>query len=478
MANAEKTRHARQVTLNRVTKAAETQARRVSVAVRRVSEVGKPTEKPVEVTLSAEVQDIPAAPVVNVTSPEPKPVSESTVTATESSPPVQTKEPAPAIPKNSEPCAEEKTKPVEKKEAEKNPEPIKEPEAAKEPDSLTASEQPKESEIVPETISQPAAQPEPPPAEEKSPEPKPVASDTMKTCTSEDTDSPGDVQIAVSKIISRIKKILFAGEKSEKSKWYIPQKWEEISALRKVIMIASAALLLFSCIPLFIGVITPGVLPPACIAIFFFACALYWPLIDGCESLWGNVIIAVAAVLILAGVSYMAFVSGKMISASANTLPENTQEVTVVVLGCKINGDQPSRMLQARLEKAAEFLLEHPQAHCIVTGGQGPDEDYTEALIMKKYLVDKGVSSMRIIMEDRSTSTLENLTFADQLARQYNCHDRFLIVTDRFHQYRAMCTANELGRVSHALNVETVWYLAMQYWFREIAAITRDWVVA
>lgn len=477
MANAEKTRHARQVTLNRVTKATETQARRVSVAVRRVSDVGKPMGKPIAVTLPSEVQEIPAAPVVNATLLEPIP--ESTVTILEPSPPVQTEEMLSAVPES---YAEDSTQTAEEKaggkEAEKSLEPIVEPEAEKEPDPILNSEPPKVQEIVPEPNPQPAIEPEKTAAEDKSPEPKPIAADIPKKGTEEDADNPGDVQIAVSKIISRIKEVFFSGGTAEKNRWYIPQKWEEISALRKVIMIASAALLLFSCIPLFIGVITPGVLPPACIAIFFFACALYWPLIDGCESMWGNVVIAVAAVLILAGVSYMAFVSGKMISASANTLPENTQEVTVVVLGCKINGDQPSRMLQARLEKAAEFLLEHPQAHCIVTGGQGPDEDYTEALIMKKYLVDKGVSSMRIIMEDQSTSTLENLTFADQLARQYNCHDRFLIVTDRFHQYRAMCTANELGRVSHALNVETVWYLAMQYWFREIAAITRDWVVA
>jgi len=262
----------------------------------------------------------------------------------------------------------------------------------------------------------------------------------------------------------------------EKPKWYIPQKWKDISILRKLIMILSAALALFSMLPLAVGVISPGILPPVMIAAFFFACALYWPLIDGCESTLGNILIAVTAVCVLAGVTYLSFVSGKMISASANVLPEDRGDVTVVVLGCKINGDQPSRMLHARLEKASEFLLEHPQAHCIVTGGKGSDEDYPEAYVMKNYLVSKGISPMRIIMEDKSTSTLENITFAAELAEIYNCHERFLIVTDRFHQYRAVSTANDLGIVSYALNVETVWYLAMPYWFREMAAITRDWL--
>ena len=152
--------------------------------------------------------------------------------------------------------------------------------------------------------------------------------------------------------------------------------------------------------------------------------------------------------------------------------------MTVVVLGCKIHGDRPSRMLHARLEAAAEFLLEHPQSHCIVTGGQGADEDYPEAYVMKNYLVDKGISPMRIVTESRSTSTLENITFSAEMAEIYNCHERFLIVTDRFHQYRAMRTANDLGIVSYALNVETAWYLAMPYWFREMAAITRDWITS
>jgi len=269
-----------------------------------------------------------------------------------------------------------------------------------------------------------------------------------------------------------------APSRSVPEKWYIPQRWADIGLPRKIVMGLSVALFLFSCLPLFVGVLSPGMLPPMMIAAFFFLCALYWPLIDSCETTWGNVLIAVVAVCVLAGVTYLSFVSGKMISASTNTLPEDRSDVTVVVLGCKIRGDQPSRMLKARLDTAGEFLLEHPQAHCIVTGGMGADEEYPEALVMKNYLADMGVSPMRIVMETKSTSTLENITNAAAMAEQYNCHERFLIVTDRFHQYRAMRTANDLGIVSYALNVETEWYLVMPYWFREMAAVTRDWLTA
>lgn len=266
--------------------------------------------------------------------------------------------------------------------------------------------------------------------------------------------------------------------KKHEGPWYIPQPFKEISIPRKLVMGGALALFIFSLLPLFVGVFTVGIIPMVCIAAFFFLCALYWDVIVGSEKLWVNAIIGVVAVLVLAGTCYLAFVSGKMISASAHGLPEDYSKVTVVVLGCKINGDRPSRMLKARLDVAAEFLLANPGVNCIVTGGKGEDEDYPEAYIMKKYLEEKGVSSLRIITEETSTSTDENVGFALKMAETYNCYKSLLIVTDRFHQYRAIRAANDLGAAAYALNTETVWYLAVPYWFREMACITRDWLTA
>ena len=83
-------------------------------------------------------------------------------------------------------------------------------------------------------------------------------------------------------------------------------------------------------------------------------------------------------------------------------------EQTVIVLGCGIRGERVSVGLAKRLNKAAEYHKKNPEAMIIVSGGQGPQEDISEALAMKRYLVDKGIPEDKIIMEDKSTSTITN----------------------------------------------------------------------
>lgn len=118
----------------------------------------------------------------------------------------------------------------------------------------------------------------------------------------------------------------------------------------------------------------------------------------------------------------------------------------MIVLGAKVNGDRPSRMLADRLNAAAAYLDKHPQAACVVSGGQGSDEAYSEASVMQKYLVEKGIDPARIYLEDRSTNTHENLENSLQLIRQEGLCDTVVIATQVFHQYRA-ATLGSAGRM-------------------------------
>jgi len=219
-----------------------------------------------------------------------------------------------------------------------------------------------------------------------------------------------------------------------------------------------------------------GVIPLALIAWFFFTVALLWNHIENCRSRILNAVFAVIAGIVVLGIVGMAFISGKMIGASLKTLPEDQTDVTVVVLGCLVIDDKPSLMLERRLETAAEYLLSNPNAYCVVTGGQGENEDYPEAVIMKNYLVEAGVSPGRIIVEQKSTSTVENLQFAADLIEKYNCHEDVVIVSDRFHQYRAGLAAEEAGLNSYAMPCDTAWYLVAHYWFREMVGIIIIWL--
>lgn len=154
---------------------------------------------------------------------------------------------------------------------------------------------------------------------------------------------------------------------------------------------------------------------------------------------------------------------------------------TVIVLGSKIIGDKPGKLLSQRLDIAKRFLLNNPNSNCIVTGGKGEDEDYSEAYIMNDYLSDL---SNKIYSEDRSTSTYENLLFSLQLIEEINfkesitgsslSNDNIVIISNDFHVYRASYYAKKLGYTNiSTISAPTPSHLLPIYWIRECFAILK-----
>ncbi len=260
-------------------------------------------------------------------------------------------------------------------------------------------------------------------------------------------------------------------ETKAKSKNSVFVKFSEMTLIRKILTILCLGFCIWSLLPLIPGIIGIGLFVPLFIGLFALFTVWKWDFISSVKNRMWKAMWFFIAVIAMAGIVAFAFVSGHMISASNNTIPANNSNVTVVVLGCKVNGTEPSLMLQGRLDTAADYLLTHPGVNCIVTGGMGNDENLPEAVVMKQYLVDKGVAASRIKIDDRSSSTQENIENAIEVANANNYYTTFYIVTDRFHQLRAGMICKELGITSYALSCETPWYLTMNYWFREMFAI-------
>lgn len=186
----------------------------------------------------------------------------------------------------------------------------------------------------------------------------------------------------------------------------------------------------------------------------------------------GKCVLAVLISLVAIGISYVAVISGFMIAAAVNAPTENS---TVVVLGCKVNGTSPSLMLSKRLEAAYEYLNENKNAVCIVSGGKGSNEGISEAQCMYNYLTEKGISSDRIIMEDKSTTTSENLEFSKKIIEQKGYGKDIAIVTDGFHEFRANMLAKKVGlNPTGAVSADTPLYLLATYHFRETIAIANE----
>jgi uncharacterized SAM-binding protein YcdF (DUF218 family) len=146
----------------------------------------------------------------------------------------------------------------------------------------------------------------------------------------------------------------------------------------------------------------------------------------------------------------------------------------LIVLGAKVRGDTVSKALKQRLDAAAEYWKEHPQTVLIVSGGQGPGENVTEAEAMYEYLIEAGVARGRVVKEDRSVNTVENLT--NSLAILANTDAAVAVVTSDFHLYRAMRIAQTLTdkEISGIASPTDLWALP-NYMVREFFAVLKDW---
>lgn len=114
-----------------------------------------------------------------------------------------------------------------------------------------------------------------------------------------------------------------------------------------------------------------------------------------------------------------------------------------IILGAQMKESGPSDVLQRRLDKALEYLQKNPETVVVVSGGQGGNEPVSEAQGMRDYLVARGIAEERILMEDVSTDTWENLEYSAKLIDKEK--DSVVIVTNNFHVFRAVFIAEKQG---------------------------------
>lgn len=107
----------------------------------------------------------------------------------------------------------------------------------------------------------------------------------------------------------------------------------------------------------------------------------------------------------------------------------------IIVLGAQVKESGPSVVLRYRLDRAVSYLKENDNTLVIVSGGQGANEKATEASVMKEYLVNNSINENRIIIEDKSNTTKENLINSKKIIRD---NKSIGIVTNNFHMYRAL----------------------------------------
>lgn len=146
----------------------------------------------------------------------------------------------------------------------------------------------------------------------------------------------------------------------------------------------------------------------------------------------------------------------------------------VIVLGAHVRNGVPSRVLAKRLDAALEYAMEHEAVRIIVSGGQGSNETTSEAFAMANYLESRGLDRDRILLEEKSTNTNENLEFSKKLMEK---DAAAAVVSNDFHIFRAVHLARNKG-ISNAqgLAARDDIRTLLANMAREFFGVVKDWV--
>ena len=150
-------------------------------------------------------------------------------------------------------------------------------------------------------------------------------------------------------------------------------------------------------------------------------------------------------VLALAGTAFFSILLGLVLGGAHDSIDGSPR--VMIILGCQLHDWGPSIMLQDRLDKALEYLEDHPDMTVVASGGQGENEPTSEAQGMADYLADHGFARENIILETQSHNTNQNLRFSAQRLAEAGLDptDDVVIVSNGFHLTRAKMLAERIG---------------------------------
>ena len=187
----------------------------------------------------------------------------------------------------------------------------------------------------------------------------------------------------------------------------------------------------------------------------------------------GHGLKAAVTVLLVIGLAAFIIIEIPIVKEARTDAPDGTEYL--IVLGAGLNGDVPSLSLTNRLTAALEWLEGHPDCVAVVSGGQGPGENMTEAEAMGIWLEARGIAPERIVLEPEATSTWENLANSFALIRERggepdgNC----AILTSEYHLCRAKLMAADQGVEAYGVAARTSMpTLMINYFIREAFAVT------
>lgn len=236
--------------------------------------------------------------------------------------------------------------------------------------------------------------------------------------------------------------------------------------------LAGILLILSIFLPLSVGVMNVYVLLPAIAGIFLLFLPLLHKRIRRFSDKTAKKIVTIFLTLVLLA---LLIIGTELIIIWSNIPAQMApNDAVVVVLGAQVVNSRPTLILAGRIRAAAGYLEAHPDSLCIASGGQGPDEDISEAQCIRDVLVsDYGIDSGRILMEDASYNTSQNLENSAEIIAARGLSKNIVIVTDGFHMFRAKTLAGWKGLRPYSCPVSTDKRLVFYLYVREFIGIPK-----
>lgn len=183
------------------------------------------------------------------------------------------------------------------------------------------------------------------------------------------------------------------------------------------------------------------------------------------------VVLAVIAIIAL-GINLFVRLSTKKQIIKEDQYSNLSDVDCIIILGAGIWGDKPSPMLEDRLQEGIKLYQNNVSDKIIMSGDHGKKE-YDEVNIMKNYVVERGIPSENIFMDHAGFSTYESIYRAKEIFQA----KKIVIVTQKYHLYRALYIANKLGIEAYGVGSDPRQYVgATNREIREILARNKDFI--
>lgn len=239
--------------------------------------------------------------------------------------------------------------------------------------------------------------------------------------------------------------------------------------IKAIIILIGCVILTIYCLPLPAGIINEGNIFGIAVGIIIIIIGIK---LDKIIALWkkkiGKAIISIVCIFAIIGTGIFAYTLNSVINCKSELVDGDE---TVIVLGCQVYGETASRPLRARAERGAEFLRDNKNAVAILCGGQGNGESISEAECMKRIMLENGIDENRLYIENKSTSTEENIKFASDIILQNKLSTDVLIISSDYHCERAKMIAKRNGFLASCIPVKTNKYSYITFCTREVFGI-------